>query len=74
MCSNQKRVLMKAFLASQSGYRSSIWTFHSRGADKKANNLHERLLQIVYKGNITSFEDLRKRDKSSSIFQKNINH
>ena len=46
--------------------------FHSRGANNKINHLHERSLQIVYKGNISFFEDLLKKDRSFTIHQMNI--
>ena len=46
--------------------------FHSRGVNNKFNHLQERSLQIVYKDNISSFEDLLKRDKSCTIHQRNI--
>ena len=45
--------------------------FHSRGINK-INHLHEVLLRIVYKYNISSFEDLLKRDRSFTIHQRNI--
>ena len=63
---------MKAFIESQFGYRPLIGMFHSKGVNNKANDLHERLLQIVYKDNISSFEDLLKMDKSLSVHQRNI--
>ena len=34
--------------------------------------MHERSLRIVYKGNISSFEDLLKKDRSFAIHQRNI--
>ena len=68
----KKQVLMKAFIESQFGYCPLIWMFHSRGVNNKINHLHKRSLRIVYKDNISSFEDLRKRDKSFTIHQRNI--
>ena len=49
---------MKAFIESQFSYCLLIWMFHSRGVNNKINHLHERLLRIVYKDNISLFEDL----------------
>ena len=72
MCTNKKRVLMKALIESQSRYFPLIWVFHSRGVNNKINHLHERSLRIVNKDNISSFEDLLKRDKSFTIHQRNI--
>ena len=72
MCTSKKRVLMKAFIESQFSYCSLIWMFHSRGVNSKINHLHERSLRIAYKDNISSFEDLLKRDRSFTIHQRNI--
>ena len=44
ICTNKKRVLMKAFTESQFDYCLLIWMFHSRGANNKINHLHERSL------------------------------
>ena len=63
---------MKAFIESQFSYCPLIWMFHSRGVNNKINHLHERSLQIVYKDNISSFEDLLKNDRSFTIHQMNI--
>ena len=72
MCTNKKRVLIKAFIESQFGHCPLIWMFHSRGVNNKINHLHERSLRIVYKDNISSFEDLLKKDRSFTIHQRNI--
>ena len=72
MCTNKKRVLMKAFIEAQFSYCPLIWMFHNRGVNNKINHLHEPSLQIVYKDNISSFEDLLKKDRSFTIHQRNI--
>ena len=51
---------------------SKACRIHSRGVNNKINHLHERSLRIVYKDNISSFEDLLKRDRSFTIHQRNI--
>ena len=56
----------------QFGYYPLIWVFHSRGVNNKINHLHEGSLRIVYKDNISSFEDLLKKDRSFTIHQRNI--
>ena len=45
--------------------------FHSRGVNNKINHLHERSLRIVFKDNISSFEDLIKKDRPFTIHQRN---
>ena len=72
MCTNRKRVLIKAFIELQFGYCPLIWMFHSSGVNNKINHLHERSLQIEYEDNISSFEDLFKTDKSFTLNQRNI--
>ena len=54
MCTNKKRVLIKAFIVSQFGCCPLIWIFHSRGTNNKINHFCERWLRIVYKDNINS--------------------
>ena len=63
---------MKTFIESQLSYCPLVWMFHGRIVNKKINYLHDRALQIVYKDDISSFEDLFKRDKSVTIHHRNI--
>ena len=51
-------------MESQFGYCPLTWMFYSRKAHSKINHIHERSLRIVYKDNISSFEELPKKDKS----------
>ena len=46
--------------------------FHSRGVNNKISHLHERSPRIVDKDNISSFEDLLKKDRLFTIHQRNI--
>ena len=46
--------------------------FYSRKANSKINHIHERSLRIVHKDNISSFEELLKKDKSFCIHHRNI--
>ena len=68
----KKRILLKAFVESQFGYCPLTWMFYSRKANSKINHIHERSLRIVYKDNISSFEELLKKDKSFCIHHRNI--
>ena len=72
MCTIKKRILMKAFIKLQLGYCPLIWVFHTSGVNNKIDHLHERSLRIVYKNNISSFEELFKTNKSFTIHQRNI--
>ena len=53
---------MEPFFESQSGYCPLIWMFCSRGANNKINHLHERVLTIIYRDNISTFEELLEKD------------
>ena len=46
--------------------------FYSRKTNSKINTIHERSLRIVYNDNISSFEELLKKDKSFCIHDRNI--
>ena len=46
--------------------------FYSRKANSKINHIHEWSLRLVYKDNISSFEESLKKDKSSCICHSNI--
>ena len=63
---------MKAFIKLQFGYCPLIWVFHTSGVNNKVDHLHERSLRIVYKNNISSFEELFKTNKSFTIHQRSI--
>ena len=46
--------------------------FYSRKTNSKINTIHEISLRIVYNDNISSFEELLKKDKSFCIHHRNI--
>ena len=71
---NKKRMLFKSFIISQFNYCPIVWMCHGRGLNNKINNIHERALRIVYQDKKSSFETLLKRDKSTSIHVKNLQH
>ena len=63
---------MKMFIETPFGYCPFAWIFRSRIVNMNINHLHERTLRIVCKDYISSFEDLRERDKSVTIHHWNI--
>ena len=69
---NKMRVLMKAFIESQFGYCPLIWMFHSRKLNNRINRIHERALRLVYKDNLSTYDELLKKDNSFSIHHRNI--
>ena len=69
---NKCRTLMKAFIESQFNYCPLIWMFHSRALDNKINRIHKRALMLVYSDNVSSFDELLKKDQSFSIHHRKI--
>ena len=63
---------MKSFIESQFAYSPLVWMFHDRHISNKINKIHERSLIIVYKGDISSFEELLLKDNSISTHHRNI--
>ena len=46
--------------------------FHSRKLNACINRLHERALRVVYKDFASSFEELLRRDSSTTLHQRNL--
>ena len=64
---------MDAFITSQFSYCPLVWMFHSRTLNNRINKIHEKALRLVYKNEtFLSFDELLKRDKSVSIYEKNL--
>ena len=59
----QRRSKMKAFICSQFGYCPFVWVFH---------RLHERTLRVVYRDYNATFSELLSKDKSVTIYQRNL--
>ena len=68
----KKRMLFTSFIISQFNYCPIVWMCHGRGLINKINHIHERALRIVYRDKKSSFETLLTRDKSMSIYVKNL--
>ena len=46
--------------------------FHGRKLNACINRLHERALRVVYKDFASSFEELLRRDSSTTLHQRNL--
>lgn len=68
----KRKTLFKAFFESQFAYCPLTWMFHDRNVNNKINHLHERALRIVYKDDLSTFDELLKIDNSVSIHHRNI--
>ena len=69
---NKRRVLMKAFVMSQFASSPLIGMFVDRNVNSKINALHYRALKIVYRDNVSSFDELLVRDKSMRVHHRNL--
>ena len=72
MDANKLKILMRAFVISQSEYCPLVWMFHSRHLNSKINRIHERPLRIAYKDYDSSFYTLLERDDSVNIHVKHL--
>ena len=70
--SNQRKLLLNAFITSHFLYAPAVWIFHSRKWNNRINKIHERALRLVYKDYISSFDDLLAKDNSFKIHQRNL--
>ena len=68
----KRPILMKSFIISQFAYCPLIGVTHSRKLSNIINHIHERVLRIVYKDILTSFEGLLSKDKSVTIYNRNL--
>ena len=66
------RTLLLSFVHSQFSYSPLVWMFHNRKENSQINRIHERALRILYRDDISSFEELLDRDGSFTVHQRNI--
>ena len=72
MSFNRRRELMNAFITSQFGYCPLVWMFHSRKLNNRINTLHERVLRVVYRDDVSTFDTLVEKNESFRIHDRNI--
>ena len=71
---DKRRILFKIFRTSQFSYCPFVWMYHSKELNNRINNLHERVLRIVYKDKKSDLETLLKNDKSVTIHVRNLHY
>ena len=72
MDTEKLKIMIITSVISQFSYCRLVWMFHDRSVDKKINKIHERALRIAYKDSCSTFDDLLKKAKSVSIYQRNL--
>ena len=68
----KRQLLMKAYIMSQFSFSPLIGMFFSRKMNSKINALHHRALKIVYRDEVSTFDELLIIDNSVTIHQRNI--
>ena len=68
----RRKMLMQAFFNAQFGYSPLVWMCHSRKINTKINKLHYRALRMIYLDEISTFEELLKKDGSVTIHHRNL--
>ena len=68
----QLKLIMKAFILSQSNYCPLVWMFHSRELNNRINRIHERALRLAYRVHSSSFHELLIKDGSVTIHNRNL--
>ena len=63
---------MESFVKAQFSYCPLVWMFSNRTLNTRINKLQERSLRILYRDDISTFEDLLVRDNSSTLHDHNI--
>ena len=69
---SKRRLLVDAFFYSQFNYCQRVWMHHNRTNNNNINRLHVRCLRLIYNDKKTSFEDLLEKDRSVSIYHRNL--
>ena len=66
------RLLIKSFFESQFAYCPLVWMLYNRSLNNRINKLHEMSLRILYKDDISTFEQLLTKDESVTMHDRNM--
>ena len=66
------KLLIKSFFESQFAYCPLVWMLYNRSLNRKINKLHERARRILYKDDISTFEQLLFKDESVTMHHRNM--
>ena len=69
---SKMKLLMESFVKAQFSYCPLVWMFSNRTLNSRINKLQERSLRILYKDDISTFEELLEKDNSITIHDHNI--
>ena len=68
----KSKLLYTAFVKSAFNYCPLIWMFCSKECNNLVNKSHKRALRIVYQDENSSYDELIKTDKSSTVHLSNL--
>ena len=63
---------MNSFIICHFSHCQFVWMFHSRKLNAYINRLHERVLRVVYRDFESPFEELLRKDRSTTLHQRNL--
>ena len=66
------KLLIKSFFKSQFAYCPLVWMLYNRSLNKRINKLHESALRILYKDEISIFEQLLAKDELVTMHDRNM--
>ena len=69
---NQRKLLLKAFIASQFPYAPAVCMFHSYKQNHHIYCIHEKALRAVYKDHNSSFDEPLEKGNSCKIMAESI--
>ena len=69
---SKTKLLMKSFVKSQFSYCPLVWMFSNRTLNSRIDKLQERSLRILYKDDISTFEELLEKDNAITVHEHNI--
>ena len=72
MSFEQRRLTMNSFVIFYFSFCPVVWMFHNRKLNARINRLHEYALRVVYKDFDSFFEELIRRDRSTTLHQRNL--
>ena len=72
MDTEKLRIIMNAFIFSQFSYFQLVLIFHDRPANRKINEIHERVPRVAYRDNCSNYGELLVTGNTISIHYKHL--
>ena len=69
---SKMKLLLESFVKSQFSYCPLVWMFSNRALNSRIDKLQERSLRILYKDDMSTFEELLEKDNAITVHDHNI--